>query len=110
MVDIINVEHRSLRTRDIDVVDIEADAGLETPERILLTDAADEGGERRVRTAPDRQGQVWRACGRAMISAAPVWLIWSALKAEIEIGTSLAASSRRRAVTVIVSRDIAALA
>jgi hypothetical protein len=41
--DVEHVEHRALRAIDVDVVDIEADAGLVAPQRILLADAADVG-------------------------------------------------------------------
>ncbi|MND89640.1 hypothetical protein D3C80_817040 [compost metagenome] len=43
--DVEDVQHRALRAGHIDVVDIEADAGLEAPQRILLADAADETGQ-----------------------------------------------------------------
>ncbi|MNQ79182.1 hypothetical protein D3C85_941160 [compost metagenome] len=43
--DVEDVQHRALRAGHIDVVDIEADAGLEAPQRILLADAADEAGQ-----------------------------------------------------------------
>ena len=44
--DVVDVEHRGLRTVEIDVVEIEADALLEPGDRVLLADAADEGGQR----------------------------------------------------------------
>ena len=59
--DVEDVEHRRLRARDIDVVDIEADAGLEAPERVLLADAADEADQGRVGAARDLQRSVRRA-------------------------------------------------
>ena len=49
--DVVNVEHGGLRAVEIDVVEIEADAGLEAGDRILLADAADEGGQGRVGAA-----------------------------------------------------------
>ena len=57
---IVNVEQRSLRAIEIDVVDIDADARLETGHRILLADAANEGGERRIGAARRREGDVGR--------------------------------------------------
>ena len=36
-----HVEQRSLRPRHIDIVDVHADARLESPQRVALTDAAD---------------------------------------------------------------------
>ncbi len=53
-----DVEHGALRASDIDVVDIEAHARLEAPERILLADAADEGDQGRVGAAGDLDGRV----------------------------------------------------
>ena len=58
--DVEDVEHRTLRASDIDVVNIEAHAGLEAPQRILLADAADEGDQRRVRTTGDLDRRVRR--------------------------------------------------
>ena len=57
---IVNVEQRSLRAIEIDVVDIDADARLETGHRILLADAANEGGERRVGAARVLQCRIGR--------------------------------------------------
>ncbi len=51
--DIENIQHRTLRTGHIDVVNIEADAGLEAPQGVLLADAADEAGQGRVGAARD---------------------------------------------------------
>ena len=56
--DIVNIEHGSLGGVEIDVVDIEPDASLETRDRILLADAADKGCQRRIRTAADFQREV----------------------------------------------------
>lgn len=58
--DIVGVEHRALRTRHVHVVDVEADAGLEAPQRILLADAADESDQRGVGASRDLQGEVRR--------------------------------------------------
>ena len=41
--DVVDVEHRRLRAVEVDVVEIEADALLETRDRVLLANAADEG-------------------------------------------------------------------
>ena len=49
-----------MRTGDVDIVDIEADAGLETPQGILLADPADEGGQGGVGAAGNLQRQVRR--------------------------------------------------
>src|SRR3546814_17981613 len=49
--DVVYVEHRGLRAVQINVVEIDADACLETRHRILLADAADARGERRVGAA-----------------------------------------------------------
>ena len=50
-IDVVDVEHRRLRAVEVDVVEIDADAVFEAGDRILLADAADEGGERRVGAA-----------------------------------------------------------
>ena len=44
--DIVDIEHGGLRAVEIDVVKIDPDALLEARNRVLLADAADEGGER----------------------------------------------------------------
>ena len=49
--DVVDVEDGGLRTVEVDVVEIDADALLEAGDRILLPDAADEGAERRVGAA-----------------------------------------------------------
>ena len=46
--DVVDVEHRGLRAVEIDIIQIDADALFEARHRILLTDTADEGGERRI--------------------------------------------------------------
>ena len=51
--DVEDVQHRALGTGHIDVVDIEADAGLEAPQRVLLAHAADEADQGRVGAAGD---------------------------------------------------------
>ena len=56
--DIIDIQHGRLRTVEVDVVQIDAHALLETGYRILLADAADEGRERRVRPARGFQRDV----------------------------------------------------
>src|ERR1700741_2780967 len=48
-----NVEHCTLRTRVIVIVDVPPHAGFEPPERILLPNPANEGRERRIRAARD---------------------------------------------------------
>ena len=55
--DVVDVEQRALRPGDVDVVDVEADAGIDAPQRIGLADAAHERGERRrlVASLIDRQ-------------------------------------------------------
>ncbi len=58
--DVVNVEHGALRAGHVHVVNVETDAGLETPERVLLADAADEGDQRRVGAARHLQGEVGR--------------------------------------------------
>ena len=55
--DIIDIEHGGLWPVEIDIVEIDADALLETGNRVLLADAADEGREGRV--GPAR----WFQCG-----------------------------------------------
>ena len=49
--DVIDVEQRALRPVEIDIVEIDADALFEAGNRILLADAADEGGQRRIGAA-----------------------------------------------------------
>ena len=56
--DIIDVENSGLRAIEIDIVHIQTDARLEAGDRVLLSHAADEGGQRRIRTAADFQRQV----------------------------------------------------
>jgi hypothetical protein len=46
--DVVNVQDRALRTVEVDVIEIEADPLLEAGDRVLLADAADEGGQGRV--------------------------------------------------------------
>ena len=48
---------RETRAGEVDVVDVEADAGIDAPQRVGLADAADEGGKRRrlVAALIDRQ-------------------------------------------------------
>jgi hypothetical protein len=41
--DIVNIQQRALRTRDVHVVDVNADAGLEAPQRVVLSHAANVG-------------------------------------------------------------------
>src|SRR5690606_15251810 len=43
--DVVDLEHRALRTVQIDVVEVDADALLEARNGILLTDAANEGAQ-----------------------------------------------------------------
>ena len=62
-VDIINVEHGALRTVEIDVVDIDADTGFKTGNRVLLANAANEGGQRRIGATGHFQGDVRRGVG-----------------------------------------------
>ncbi len=38
---IVNIEQRTLRTRDINIIDVNANARFEAPQRIVLSDAAD---------------------------------------------------------------------
>src|SRR3546814_3448692 len=59
--DVVYVEHRGLRAVQINVVEIDADACLETRHRILLADAADERGERRVGAARRLERDVGRS-------------------------------------------------
>jgi hypothetical protein len=61
--DVVNVEHGRLRAVEEDVVEIEADARLEAGDRILLADAADEGGQRGVGAARGLQRDVGRGVG-----------------------------------------------
>ena len=59
--DALDVEHvkdGALRTVEIDVVDIDADTGFETGNRILLADTADEGGEGGIGAARDFERDV----------------------------------------------------
>ena len=53
-----DVEHRTLGTRNIDIVDIQTDARFKAPKRILLADAANETDEGGVRTTRDLQRHV----------------------------------------------------
>ncbi|MNJ30382.1 hypothetical protein D3C77_249800 [compost metagenome] len=62
--DVEDVQHRRLRAGDIDVVHIEADAGLEAPQRVLLAHAADEGDQGRVRPARRLQRQAGGGAGQ----------------------------------------------
>ena len=55
-----DVEDGTLRAGDIDVIDIKADTGFEPPKRVLLTDAADEADQRRVRSARDLKRHIGR--------------------------------------------------
>jgi len=61
--DVVDVEHRSLRSVEIDVVDVNADALLEAGDRVLLADAANERREGAVGAAADLEGHVWRGLG-----------------------------------------------
>ena len=59
--DALDVEHvkdGALRTVEIDVVNIDADTGFETGNRVLLADTADEGGERGVGATRDFERNV----------------------------------------------------
>ncbi|MNX84186.1 hypothetical protein D3C86_1159740 [compost metagenome] len=51
--DVEDVQHGALRTGHIDVVDVEADAWLEAPQRVLLTDPADKARQGGVGAARD---------------------------------------------------------
>ncbi len=55
--DVEHVQQRALRAGDVDVVQVEADARIDAPERVGLADAAHEGGEGRrlVAAGVDRQ-------------------------------------------------------
>jgi hypothetical protein len=44
--DVVHVEQGALRTRDVHVVQVDTDAGLEAPQRVVLADAADIGVDR----------------------------------------------------------------
>ncbi len=59
--DVEDVEQRALRPGDVDVVEIEADAGVDAPQRIGLADAAHEGGQRRRLVAPGIDREVRHA-------------------------------------------------
>ncbi len=50
--DVIHVEQGALRTRDVHVVQVDADARLEAPQRVVLSDAADIGVDRAGGRAP----------------------------------------------------------
>jgi hypothetical protein len=63
--DVVDFEHRRLGSVQVDVVEIEADARLEAGDRVLLADAADEGGERRVGAARRLEGDVRRGVGQS---------------------------------------------
>ena len=58
--DIEHVEYAALWAIQIDVIEIDADAGLEATNRILLADAADEGGECRIGAAGNFERHVRR--------------------------------------------------
>ena len=75
--DVVDVEDRGLRTVQIDVVEVQADALLEPGDRILLADAADERRQGAVRTARDFEGDVGsRVCDvRDVEGALPVELL-----------------------------------
>ena len=46
-----DIQNGTLRPGDIDIIDIETHARFETPERVLLADPPDEGGERGIGAA-----------------------------------------------------------
>ena len=50
--DVVNIEQGALRPRDVDVVEVDADARLEAPQRVVLADAADVGIDRASGRAP----------------------------------------------------------
>ncbi len=54
---VVDVEQRALGAGDVDVVDVQPDAGVHAPQRVRLADAADEGRQRRrlVAALVDRQ-------------------------------------------------------
>lgn len=56
--DIENVQNGTLRAGDIYIVHIQADAGLEAPERVLLANAADKADQRGVGTTRHLNGGV----------------------------------------------------
>ncbi|MNE43756.1 hypothetical protein D3C80_1379480 [compost metagenome] len=62
--DVEDVQNRRLRTGDIDIIHIEADARLEAPQRVLLADAADEGDQGRVGAPRRLQRQAGRRTGQ----------------------------------------------
>ncbi len=64
LADIVNIEDRGLRAGIVNVVDVNADARLGSPGRILLADASDIGGQGRVRAAPDEQAGRGRQIGQ----------------------------------------------
>ena len=57
-IDIEHIQQRTLRTRDVHVVEVDADARIHAPQRIGLADAADVGRHRAGRTARRVDGQV----------------------------------------------------
>ena len=61
--DVVDVEQGTLRTRDVDVIQIDADAGLEAPQRVVLADAADIGVDRAGGRAPGIHFDVRRVRG-----------------------------------------------
>ncbi len=61
--DVVNVEHCALRTVQVDVVQIDADAVFETGHRVLLADSADECGEGGVGPSRRLQSHVGRRLG-----------------------------------------------
>ena len=101
--DVVDVEHRALRAVEVDVVEIEADALLEAGDRILLADAADEGGQRRVGAARGFERDVRRGVADVGDVERALALELLAGIAVTATGTSGSTSARRRAVTTISS-------
>ena len=58
--DIEDIQHGGLRTVEIHIVEIDADARLEAGHRVLLADAANKGGQRGIRATRDFQRDVRR--------------------------------------------------
>ena len=62
--EVVDVGQRALRAGHVDVVEVDADALLVAGDRILLADAADEGGQRGVGAARAFQRRAWNDFGQ----------------------------------------------
>jgi hypothetical protein len=105
-----HVEQAALRSRDVDVIQVHADARVHAPQRIGLADAADVGGDGAAGTARGVDGEVGHLRIQVARSSMLSLSSESAVNAVTATGTSCSVSSRLRAVTVIVSSFASAVA